>query len=65
MPQDIEGMASHILVVNDYQSLLELYQLSFEEEGFRQLGIPVIFKPFELDEMLQNIRHLHWSRQMK
>lgn len=121
-------MAPHILAVNDDQSLLDLYQLLFEEEGFqvslskiafedvtdveklhpdlvlldvkfghdedglllmhklslypatssiplilcavgskviyeqeeilRQKGISIIYKPFELDELLQNVRHL-------
>jgi hypothetical protein len=58
--QNIEGMALQILVVKDEQSALDLYQFLFEEEGFRREGIPVIYKSFELDELLQNIRHLHW-----
>ena len=121
-------MAPHILVVNDDQSLLDLYQLLFEEVGFRvtqslmtfedvtdveklhpdlvlldmkfgrddaglllmqklklypptrslplilcavpskliaeqeevlrQKGIPVIYKPFDLDELLMTIRNV-------
>lgn len=121
-------MAPHILAVNDDQSLLDLYQLLFEGEGFQvslsriafedvtdveklqpdlvlldvkfghddeglilmhkltlypptsslpliicavpskqicehegifqQKGIVLIYKPFELDDLLQNVRHL-------
>jgi hypothetical protein len=50
MPQDIEGVAPHILVVNDDQSVLDLYQLLVEEEGFRWKGIPLIYEAFERDE---------------